>query len=211
MSDFLEAENFLINILFIVHIYRSQIAANRKRKMHRKWFNVLKTLSVIFFVLLINTNYLTFAQEISNEGIDNDSENYQIQQPEESKVAKRGWSQLQGSWGKRSLNDFTERNFRNPEMNVEYPDRLIIRSYDYEYEPTRFAGLISDSDDFDELQPVEKRAWNSMNGAWGKRNWNKLRGTGKREPGNWNNLRGLWGKRSNDLRSWKKLSPSWGK
>nr|XP_014098480.2 allatostatins MIP [Bactrocera oleae] len=59
----------------------------------------------------------------------------------------------------------------------------------------------------------EKRAWNKMNAAWGKRRnaptWNKFRGAwGKREPG-WNNLKGMWGKRSS--KDWVKLHGGWGK
>ncbi|XP_054733458.1 allatostatins MIP-like [Anastrepha obliqua] len=59
----------------------------------------------------------------------------------------------------------------------------------------------------------EKRAWNKMNTAWGKRRntptWNKFRGAwGKREPG-WNNLKGMWGKRSS--KDWVKLHGGWGK
>lgn len=176
--------------------------------MHRNWFNVLKTLSVIFFILLINTRYLTLAEEISSEGRDDESEIFQIQQPDEARISKRSWNQLQGSWGKRVLDDAREGNSQIQQIE-DYP--VGLRSYDYE--PTRFVGynLVSDSEEIDESQPIVKRAWNSMNGAWGKRNLNRFRGTGKREPGNWNNLRGLWGKRSVDPRSWKKLSPSWGK
>ena len=207
MRNFIGSENDLINfLLFHSHFQIHKTAANPKRKMHSKWFNVLKTLFVLLFVLLINTKYLTYAEELSNEESDDGSENLQIQQPDEMKIAKRAWSQLQGSWGKRDLDDYREGSVQSE----DYPDKLR----NYEYEPTRLVSfnLISDSDDFEESQPVEKRAWNSMNGAWGKRTLNKFRGTGKREPGgNWNNLRGLWGKRSNDLRSWNKLSSAWGK
>ncbi|XP_036336347.1 allatostatins MIP-like [Rhagoletis pomonella] len=60
---------------------------------------------------------------------------------------------------------------------------------------------------------TEKRAWNKMNAAWGKRRnaptWNKFRGAwGKREPG-WNNLKGMWGKRAS--KDWGKLHGGWGK
>lgn len=171
--------------------------------MHR---NVYETL--IFFVLIISSEYITLAEEAPDEGSVDDLENLQIQQPEDSRMAKRAWSQLQGSWGKRGLEDNMEGGIKIQQIE-DYPNKL--RNYDYE--PTRFVGynVISNSEDPGEPQFVEKRAWNSMNGAWGKRTWSKFRGTGKREPGNWNNLRGLWGKRSNDLRSWNKLSSSWGK
>lgn len=175
--------------------------------MHTNWFNALKTLSLICFIFLINTKYLTFAEEISNVGSEDDLEGLQNLEPDEVSMAKRAWSQLQGSWGKRSFDGITE------EQNVKQikSDDYIDKLRNYGYEPIVGYNLITDSDDFEMSTPIEKRAWNSMNGAWGKRNWNKFRSTGKREPGNWNNLRGLWGKRSNDLRSWNKLSSAWGK
>lgn len=177
--------------------------------MQSNWFNALKTLSVIFFIFLINTKYLTLAEEIPNVGSDDDSENFQIQEPDEARMAKRAWNQLQGSWGKRTYDEVSDEQRQKQILSLQNSDYLDkLRSYD---EPILGYNLISDTDDFEESQPIEKRAWNSMNGAWGKRDWNKLRSTGKREPGNWNNLRGLWGKRSNDLRSWNKLSSAWGK
>lgn len=98
-------------------------------------------------------------------------------------------------------------------------------------------GFANANDDHDNLLN-EKRAWNKINAAWGKRRnaptWNKFRGEvfellkyylflfqnaflcisipvgawGKREPG-WNNLKGMWGKRSS--KDWAKLHGGWGK
>ncbi|CAD7003563.1 unnamed protein product [Ceratitis capitata] len=73
-------------------------------------------------------------------------------------------------------------------------------------------GFANANDDHDNLLN-EKRAWNKINAAWGKRRnaptWNKFRGAwGKREPG-WNNLKGMWGKRSS--KDWAKLHGGWGK
>lgn len=179
--------------------------------MHRNWFNALKTLAIIFFILVINTKYLALADEVPNEMNEDDLENYQMQELEEARIAKRAWSHLQGSWGKRNDDAMREDQVQTQienHQNIDQPD--MLRNFDYE--PTRFIdyNMISDSDDFEGSQPVEKRAWNSMNGAWGKRNW-KVRSTGKREPGSWNNLRGLWGKRSSSPKNWNHLSSAWGR
>lgn len=178
--------------------------------MHSNWFNALKTLSVILFVLLINTRYLTLAEEISNEMSEDDLGNFQIQEPEAARIAKRAWNQLQSSWGKRNDDAIRAEQLQKQIQNHRIIDNLdTLRNSDYA--PNRFSdyNMISDSDDFEESQPIEKRAWNSMNGAWGKRNW-KARGTGKREPGSWNNLRGLWGKRSSNPK-WNQLTSAWGR
>ena len=187
-------------IIFPSHFLLADNTEERKLKMQHNWFNALKTLYILFFIFLINTKCGALDDEVSNEV----SENFQIQEPEEGTLAKRAWNQLQGSWGKRNAN--------GPRF-YPYDDYLDnLKNLDYEVSKVRDYNLISDSDGFDESQAINKRAWKSMNGAWGKRDWNKLRGTGsKREPGNWNNLRGLWGKRSNDPRSWNKLSSAWGK
>lgn len=155
------------------------------------------------------------AEEISNEISDDDSDSLQIPEPDEAKMAKRAWKQLQGSWGKRSFDEISQEQLRKLNQNYQNDDYLeSLRSFDYE--PIRFrdSNLISDADDFETpSQTMEKRAWKSMGTAWGKRNWNQMRGNGwgkKREPGNWNNLRGLWGKRSSP-QNWNKLSSAWGK
>ena len=180
-------------------------------KMNCNWFNALKPLSIIFFVFLLNTKYFSQAEEIPNESRDDDSDSLQISEPDEARLAKRAWNQLQRSWGKRSFDAPTEEELRKLNQNEDYFES--IRSYDYE--PLRFRdyNMITDSDDFETTQGLGKRAWKSMNGAWGKRDWSQLKGNGcgkKREPGNWNNLRGLWGKRSAP-QNWNKLSSAWGK
>lgn len=177
--------------------------------MQSKWFNALKTLSVVVFVLAINNKFFAIAEEIPNEGSD---DNLQIQDAEETELAKRAWKQLQGSWGKRNFDGITDEQLQRMIQNSQHED-YVESSKNFASAPSRFHGfnMIPDSDDFDESSPVEKRAWKSMSNAWGKRDWSKFRdnGWGKREPGNWNNLRGLWGKRS--PQSWNKLSSAWGK
>lgn len=178
--------------------------------MHNIWFNALRTLSILFFIFLINTTYLAQADENSSERDDDGADNFQIQEPEETRMAKRAWHQFKGSWGKRNIED------EHKQIPLGQSDYYLDKSIDYEpsrlQSPIDYYNLRSDSDDFDESPPLEKRSWKSMNGAWGKRDLGKFRGnSGKREPGNWNNLRGLWGKRSVDSRNWNKLSSAWGR
>ncbi|XP_055615633.1 prothoracicostatic peptide [Toxorhynchites rutilus septentrionalis] len=140
-------------------------------------------------------------------------------------LQKRTWKSLQGGWGKRASDeqqresDVDYEGYRNrDETATDYSggheldklDNFLIRSMiDQRLEQTD-----TQYDGTDDELPMDKRAWNKMNGGWGKRvnagpgQWNKFRGAwGKREPG-WNNLKGLWGKRSE---KWNKLASSWGK
>lgn len=176
-------------------------------KMHGNWFNALKNFSLLVFVLLINARHFAYADDVLVEVSDADVEGLQIQEPDEGRMAKRAWNQLQGSWGKRSLDEVKD-------ALQHYPSDDYLESLrNFDYEPTRLQNLnlIPDTDDYEGSQVMQKRAWKTMNTAWGKRDWSKMRNTGKREPGNWNNLRGLWGKRSGEVRSWNKLSSAWGK
>lgn len=177
--------------------------------------NLFNALKIFFFIFLLNTKHLVLAGEIPNDSGNDDSDSLQIPEPDEARMAKRAWKQLQGSWGKRSFDGLSQEQLRKLNQNYQNDDYLESpRSFDYEPSRVHDFNMISDSDDFDEASPsVEKRAWKSMNGAWGKRDWNQMRGNGwgkKREPGNWNNLRGLWGKRSSP-QNWNKLSSAWGK
>ncbi|XP_058442762.1 allatostatins MIP [Malaya genurostris] len=143
-------------------------------------------------------------------------------------LQKRSWTNLQGSWGKRTSDEptnqqpYTDADYFGYSNKDEYPveyntgnnleglNRYLIENLVNQ----RLSHLDTQYDGSDDEHPVDKRAWNKMNGSWGKRvnsgptQWNKFRGAwGKREPG-WNNLKGLWGKRSE---KWNKLSSSWGK
>ncbi|CRK88525.1 CLUMA_CG002272, isoform A [Clunio marinus] len=74
----------------------------------------------------------------------------------------------------------------------------------------KLRGYILDDEDSYDVIPLQKRAWNSINNAWGKRG-SALRPMGwKREPArlHWNNLRGMWGKRSQP-QSWNKIAPAY--
>jgi hypothetical protein len=125
-------------------------------------------------------------------------------QQREHVIQKRAWNQLQSNgWGKRSFDE------EPTEEEIEEIQRIILRNYadqlsrveDNEYIP---------NDMSEGYEPLEKRAWNQMNSAWGKREWNQLRGNGwgKRENAKWSQLQGGWGKRAD---KWSKLSSAWGR
>ncbi|XP_037719791.1 allatostatins MIP [Drosophila subpulchrella] len=144
---------------------------------------------------------------------------------------KRAWQSLQSSWGKRSSGG--ESGDPDIYMTGHFVPLVITdgtNTIDWETFERLASGQTSpqqqqqqqqsnqqqsqSDEDLEELgsEPdVEKRAWKSMNVAWGKRRqaqgWNKFRGAwGKREP-TWNNLKGMWGKRD----QWQKLHGGWGK
>lgn len=116
---------------------------------------------------------------------------------------KRSWQSLQGSWGKRAneynnnigmaIDDYPasnrnyhdrynvdEGNFDGSIMGVGggYGNGLIGSSTGGEHEYDGAGALLNDDYDF---STMGKRAWKSMNAAWGKRvngnsNWNNFRG-----------------------------------
>jgi hypothetical protein len=156
--------------------------------MYNNWNYGLKMdvlLAIMFICLMFasaeNVANVDDAKEPSNVPQNSPSES----QSGEHTVAKRAWQQLQGSWGKRSSDDETRQDSLE-ELQRKVMQLLANRVEDAEFVP----------DYYD--TPIEKRAWKSMGPAWGKRDWNQMRGSGwgKREAGNWNNMRGLWGKRS---------------
>lgn len=114
--------------------------------------------------------------------------------PRHNNYFKRSWQSLQGSWGKRA-NELYNNNIGNvaagatiddyPGLNRNYHDRYNMDESDgammgigpeHEYDGDRAAF----NEDYD-YSNMGKRAWKSMNGAWGKRvntnsNWNNFRG-----------------------------------
>jgi hypothetical protein len=187
----------LRQIWILIRIFRFYTLFRHRRRnqtvnMNCKWFNALK---IVFFIFLLNTKYLVLADEVLNEIADDDSDSLQIPEPDEAKMAKRSWRQLRTSWGKRSFDDLRQEQLRRSNQNYQNDDYLDnLRSLDYGPSRLQDFNLISD-DDFDGPLPINKRAWKSINGAWGKRDWIRRNGGGsKREPGNWGNLKGLWGK-----------------
>jgi hypothetical protein len=157
--------------------------------MYNNWNYGLK----MDFLLTIMFISLMFAsgENVANADKTKETSNVSQNSPAESQtgehtVAKRAWSQLQGSWGKRNNIDDEPKQDSLEELQRKVMQLLANRVEDAEYVPDYYDA------------PVDKRAWKSMSNAWGKRDWSQMRGSGwgKREAGNWNNMRGLWGKRS---------------
>ncbi|XP_073837335.1 myoinhibiting peptide precursor isoform X2 [Musca autumnalis] len=137
---------------------------------------------------------------------------------------RSNWRSLQGTWGKRSSADNDINDGENehilpvliagvePRSKIQLAYLTNAATLDHlANTPEILANSGETFVDMDDNILNEKRAWKSMNVAWGKRRngptWNKFRGSwGKREP-NWNNLKGMWGKRAN----WQKLHGGWGK
>lgn len=190
---------------------------------HRhQWTNLVNL--VVLLVLSTVFNHIWAAEEPSVAA----DQQHQLEHADESaqhSLQKRTWKNLQGGWGKRAPAepaadpepDYYGHGEENPNPDAEYLtdklSRYLISGLMNQQRPS--AQMDTQYDGPDEEYPgAEKRAWNKMQGGWGKRvnagpaQWNKFRGAwGKREPG-WNNLKGLWGKRSE---KWNKLSSSWGK
>ncbi|XP_058811321.1 allatostatins MIP [Topomyia yanbarensis] len=182
-----------------------------------QWMKLAK--AIMLFTLCATVNRIQ-ASDSATEQHDDTTLQHNLQ--------KRTWKNLQGGWGKRTPDDLSSQQpetetdylgYSNREENpvdynagndLEKLNRYLIESLVNQ----RLSHMDTQYDGSDEEHQMDKRAWNKMNGGWGKRvnsgpaQWNKFRGAwGKREPG-WNNLKGLWGKRSE---KWNKLSSSWGK
>ncbi|XP_005178792.1 allatostatins MIP isoform X1 [Musca domestica] len=142
---------------------------------------------------------------------------------------RSNWRSLQGTWGKRaspSDNDMNDNENLLPVLIAGMEPRSKLQlayltnaaTLEHLANTPELIGNSGEAYDMDENILNEKRAWKSMNVAWGKRRngptWNKFRDMfssqagawGKREP-NWNNLKGMWGKRA----TWQKLHGGWGK
>ncbi|XP_005178793.1 allatostatins MIP isoform X2 [Musca domestica] len=136
---------------------------------------------------------------------------------------RSNWRSLQGTWGKRaspSDNDMNDNENLLPVLIAGMEPRSKLQlayltnaaTLEHLANTPELIGNSGEAYDMDENILNEKRAWKSMNVAWGKRRngptWNKFRAGawGKREP-NWNNLKGMWGKRA----TWQKLHGGWGK
>ncbi|KAH8327715.1 allatostatins MIP [Drosophila bipectinata] len=135
--------------------------------------------------------------------------------------SKRAWQSLQNGWGKRAdsgdpdiymTGHFVPLVITDGTNTIDWETFERLASGQAQQQQPQ--SQMQSGEDLDELGAdgeVEKRAWKSMNVAWGKRRqaqgWNKFRGAwGKREP-TWNNLKGMWGKRD----QWQKLHGGWGK
>lgn len=129
---------------------------------------------------------------------DASAEQRQVEHADEStqshSVQKRTWKSLQGGWGKRNpTNEQPDANadyygypgrnedpidYNNAENDLDKLNKYLIKGLINQ----RLAQMDTQYDGSDEEYPVEKRAWNKMNGGWGKRvnsgpgQWNKFRG-----------------------------------
>lgn len=161
---------------------------NERTIMYEYLSNELKMISILFLLLMVAS-----AEKAVNDNdvkeASNLSPNVKADLQNEHIVAKRAWQQLQGGWGKRNFDDDPKNE------SIEEIQRKLMKIYSDQL----LSNKVNDNeipDDYDTL--IDKRAWNQMGTAWGKRDWSQLRsnGWGKRESANWNNMRGLWGKRS---------------
>lgn len=200
---------------------------------HRhQWTNLVNLIVLLVFSSVIN--HIWAAAEEPSLAADQHQQQQHESAPQHS-LQKRTWKNLQGGWGKRNPAPNDPSSESDPDYYGSYPggghggeenpigddipgnDLEKLQTYLIKglMNQQRMAQMDTQYDGPDEEYPgAEKRAWNKMQGGWGKRvnsgpaQWNKFRGAwGKREPG-WNNLKGLWGKRSE---KWNKLSSSWGK
>lgn len=105
---------------------------------------------------------------------------------------RSGWQSLQGSWGKRSGqdNDLSDGDndhilpvlisSMDPKSKIQVAYLTNAATLEHLANPQEFNGNSMEGADLDDGILNEKRAWKSMNVAWGKRRngptWNKFRG-----------------------------------
>uniref|UniRef100_A0A1I8PDH1 Allatostatins MIP n=1 Tax=Stomoxys calcitrans TaxID=35570 RepID=A0A1I8PDH1_STOCA len=219
----------VVLILLITKVILSKMAAVFNPTTHYLKHHFLRIQVIVGFLVFSNVMATVFANAVTPEiptVSDNESEFGDMMSMESGADEKRsGWQSLQGSWGKRSNQDFDAN-----EMDTEHILPVLVTGMDPRSKlqlayltnaatlehlaNTQDIGLNSvETNDLDDSILNEKRAWKNLNVAWGKRRngptWNKFRGAwGKREP-NWNNLKGMWGKRAS--KDWQKLHGGWGK
>lgn len=131
--------------------------------------NAIKTVPFIVLFLMINLYTRVRADGVQNDENENNiDKSLQSQDPIEQQ-SKRAWKQLQGSWGKRNFDgeENAEEQIRNIQILLSYLQNegytINHRNSDYDALTKSYVGQIDDN------QPIEKRAWKSMNGGWGKR------------------------------------------
>ena len=131
--------------------------------------NAIKTVPLIVLFLMINLYTQVKADGVPNDGNESDVDKSLLSQDQIEQQSKRTWKQLQGSWGKRSFDeeDNAEEQIKNIQRLLNYLQNegytINHRTTDYDALTRNYVGQIDDS------QPIEKRAWKSMNGGWGKR------------------------------------------
>lgn len=130
--------------------------------------DALKMFSTIVLILLLNTTTQSLAEEVPNAGNDNSNNNYPDNGLSELglSVSKRAWSQLQGGWGKRSVD--VEDNL-NPEQQIKNIQRVLSYLQNDGSNNYRNNDYDALAKNYDDNEAMDKRAWKSMNGGWGKR------------------------------------------
>lgn len=156
-----------------------------------QWTNFAKIL--VLFALCI-----VLEQIGANEIVLEPHQTDQLEDPDQHILQKRTWKNLQGSWGKRNTDrpsiqqsSETESDYigysnhddsstdYNTDSDLDRISKYLIKSLIQQ----RLSQLDTQYDGTEDEYPVDKRAWNKMNGGWGKRvnagpaQWNKFRGT----------------------------------
>lgn len=176
---------FLTN--FYLFLYSQQFVAMINRLL-LQWENFGKILALLFLCTLVS----------HIQANDASAEQHQVEHADEStqshSLQKRTWKSLQGGWGKRNpTNEQPDANadyygypgrnedpidYNNAENDLDKLNKYLIKGLINQ----RLAQMDTQYDGSDEEYPVEKRAWNKINGGWGKRvnsgpgQWNKFRG-----------------------------------
>ena len=131
--------------------------------------NAIKSLPLVVLFLVINLYTNVQADGVPNDGKEINIDNNFQSQDQIEQQSKRAWKQLQGSWGKRTSDEDynAEEQIKNIQRLLNYLQNegytINHRSSDYDALPNNYIGQLDDN------QPIEKRAWKSMNGGWGKR------------------------------------------
>lgn len=152
-----------------------------------QWTNIGQLLMVLLLSSLVSR-----IQADTTPAVQQHQMNHSDDPAQKHNLQKRTWKSLQGGWGKRSSTD------EQPDPNADYYGFPTKSDDSAEYSNNeldklnkylikglidqRLAQVDTQYDGPDEEYPVEKRAWNKINGGWGKRvnagpaQWNKFRG-----------------------------------
>lgn len=79
--------------------------------------------------------------------------------------SKKSWQNLQGSWGKRNVG-YPLEEYNDDVLSNRYVDDDL---FDGDFQDIDAAGYVDEGDIGRQEYYPDKRAWKSMNGAWGKR------------------------------------------
>lgn len=124
--------------------------------MYGNWNHEMKMVSIMVVLLI------AFASATDEKAASSDNSKEISNDQNKHIVAKRAWQQLQGGWGKRS-------NDEEPNTeSLEELQRKILKLYSDHLLENQ---VESADDDYDMDGEVSKRAWQKLQGSWGKRDW----------------------------------------